>query len=470
MLSCTIDAHEGCNVATADIPGAFLQTDMEGNVHMMLVGKTAELLVRLDPKMYRKHIMIKKGKPIMYVQLKKALYGTLQASLPFWKDLSKHLKEWGFEINPYDWCVANKTIKGKQCTVLWHVGDIKVSHEDPEVVTQVLEMFEGVYGSKDAPIKITRGKVHDYLGMAIDYRVKGKVRITLVDSIQAMLDTIPDDMGGVAATPVANHLFDVNEDGEKLDEETAQVFHHFVAKLLFLCKRVRPDIQTSVAFLCTRVKVPDCDNYKKLGRTMKYLRWTIGLPLILEADNLHIIKWWVDASYAVHPGMARHTGGMMTLGKGATYGTSTRQKINTKSSTEAELVGVNDVMPQVLWTKYWMEAQGYNIDENTIGRDNQLLMLLKNNGRASSSKRTRHINIHYFFITKNHIKAGEVKVEYCPTGEMIADYFTKPLQGYLFKMFCDMIMNNYGDLFPTKGGADRRSVLNELRFARNCGR
>jgi hypothetical protein len=131
---------------------------------------------------------------------------------------------------------------------------------------------------------------------------------------------------------------------------------------------------------------------------MKYLRRTINMPLTLEADNLHIIKWWVDASYAVHPDMKNRTGGMMTLRKGSTYGTSMRQKINTKSWTEAELVGVNDVMPQVLWTKYWMEAQGYKIDENKIGRDNQSSMLLKNNSRASSSKRTRHIIIWYFFI------------------------------------------------------------------------
>jgi hypothetical protein len=93
MLSCTIDAHEGRNVATADIPGAFMQTDMDGTVHMMLEGKMAELLARLDPKLYRKHLMIKKGEPIMYMQLKKALNGTLQASLLFWKDLSKNLKE-----------------------------------------------------------------------------------------------------------------------------------------------------------------------------------------------------------------------------------------------------------------------------------------------------------------------------------------------------------------------------------------
>jgi hypothetical protein len=79
--------------------------------------------------------------------------------------------------------------------------------------------------------------------------------------------------------------------------------------------------------------------------------------------------------------------------------------------TEAELVGVNDIMPQVLWTKYWMEAQWYNIAENKIGCDNQSLMLLENNGRTLSSKRTRHINIQYFFIT-DRIAAGEVKIEY----------------------------------------------------------
>jgi hypothetical protein len=69
---------------------------------------------------------------------------------------------------------------------------------------------------------------------------------------------------------------------------------------------------------------------------------------------MSIIKWWVDASYAVHPGMKSHAGGVMTLGEGATYGTLTRQKLNTKSSTDAELVGVNAIMPQLLWTRYFL--------------------------------------------------------------------------------------------------------------------
>jgi hypothetical protein len=122
-------------------------------------------------------------------------------------------------------------------------------------------------------------------------------------------------------------------------------------------------VQTAVAFLTTPVRNPDKDNYKKMARCMKYLRATINLPLTLEADELQMVHWWVDASFAVHPDMKSHTGATMSIGKGSIYSKSTRQKLNTKSSTEAELVGVDDLMPQVLWTKYFLEAQGYVVKE-----------------------------------------------------------------------------------------------------------
>ena len=126
--------------------------------------------------------------------------------------------------------------------------------------------------------------------------------------------------------------------------------------------------------------------------------------------------------------------------KGAVYATSTRQKINTKSSTEAELVGLNDVLPQALWTKYFLQEQGYGCNESIIYQDNQSAMLLEQNGRASSSKRTRHINIRYYFVT-DKIKSNEVQIAYCPTDDMIADFFTKPLQGRKFITFRNFILN-----------------------------
>jgi hypothetical protein len=128
----------------------------------------------------------------------------------------------------------------------------------------------------------------------------------------------------------------------------------------------------------------------------------------------------------------------MSMGAGAVYSSSQKQKMNTKSSTEAELVGANDVLPQVLWTQYFLEAQGYGT-KNILYQDNQTTMKLEQNGKASSRKRTRHIHIWYFFI-KDRIAKKKIAIQYCPTKQMVADYFTKPLQGALFYKFRDQIL------------------------------
>jgi hypothetical protein len=214
-----------------------------------------------------------------------------------------------------------------------------------------------------------------------------------------------------------------------------------------LCKRARPDLQTAVAFLSTRVRAPNEDDYKKLIRMMQFLRATKDEFLTLGAHSLHNVRWWVDASYAVHPDMKSHTGGAMSLGSGVIYGASKRQKLNTKSSTESELVGTDDVMPQILWTLYFLKAQGYRIDDNVLYQDNKSSILLETNGRGSSGKRTRHIAVRYFFIA-DRVKSKEIRIEYCPTGLMIADYFTKPLQGVLFRQLRDMIMGNVDIALP----------------------
>jgi hypothetical protein len=154
--------------------------------------------------------------------------------------------------------------------------------------------------------------------------------------------------------------------------------------------------------------------------------------------------------------MRSHTGGTMSMGTGAVYSTSKKQKLNTKSSTEAELVGIDDVLPQALWTKYFMEAQGYGVT-TILNQDNQSTIKLSENGKSSSGKGTRHINIRYFFIT-DRIARKEVAIQYCPTKEMVADFFTKPLQGELFYKFRDQIM---GVVPMNTIIGDHRSVLDD---------
>jgi hypothetical protein len=200
LLSCVINAKERRDVATVDIPGAFMQADMDELVHMRLEGTMAELLVQLDPKMYRKYVQTVNGKSVLYVELKKALYGTMRAALLFWRLLTSKLVNMGFEVNPYDWCDANKTINGKQCTILWYVDNLKISHVDPKVVTSVIKQLEAEFG-KEAPLTITRGKTHDYLGMTLDYSIDGKVQIKMIDYIDNMVSDLPADMDGESATP-----------------------------------------------------------------------------------------------------------------------------------------------------------------------------------------------------------------------------------------------------------------------------
>ena len=134
-------------------------------------------------------------------------------------------------------------------------------------------------------------------------------------------------------------------------------------------------------------------------------------------------------------------GATMSMGHGSIYSLSTKQKINTRSSTEAELVGVNDAMSLIIWTKNFLEDQGFSIKDNVVFQDNESAMLLEQNSHASSSKRTQHIEIRYFFVTDN-IHRGRMRVSHCPTDRMVADFFTKPLQGTSFRKFRNLIMNH----------------------------
>ena len=110
------------------------------------------------------------------------------------------------------------------------------------------------------------------------------------------------------------------------------------------------------------------------------------MPLTLEADNLQLVKWWIDGAFATHQDMRSHTRRALSLGKGMITGISTQQMLTTRSSTEAELVAIDDCMSLILWMCYFLEAQ-------IIYQDNKSAMLLEQNGRASSTRQTRHLNI-----------------------------------------------------------------------------
>ena len=133
--------------------------------------------------------------------------------------------------------------------------------------------------------------------------------------------------------PSIYHPFEVNENTKNLMEDYTQVLHSMVAKLLFLSNQSHPDIITSISFLTTCMHKQDKEEDKKLAHVLKYLKATEGLVLNLESYGSGNMKLWVDAGFDIHHSMLSHTGGMLSLGKGAIYLASTKQKLDTKIST-----------------------------------------------------------------------------------------------------------------------------------------
>jgi hypothetical protein len=446
LITAGIDAKQNRDVMTCDIPNAFVQTDIPEHklekgkrIIMKIRGALVDILIEMNPDKYSKYVTNENGRRVIYVMMLKALYGMIESSLLYYKKFKKDIETIGFEVNPYDPCVANRTVKGTQHTICWHVDDLKSSHKNSAVNDEFLEWLTKLYG-KVAPVKATRGARHDYLAIFLEYKKDGKVVADMAYYVKKMLEDFPDKLRNGVMVPWTERLFKVDDKSDLLSEDKAKTFYTFVMKGMFVCKRARPDIQPAIAFLSTRVRAPTVQDWSKLLRLMAFLKETKEDVLTLEVGDQQRIEWYVDASFAVHPDCKSHTGAFNTMGRGAFSAISTKQKTNARSSTEAELIGIDDVISKILWSKRFIESQGFKLETNVIYRDNTSSMRLEQNGRASASKRTRHFDIKYFYIT-DLIQRKECIIKYCPTTEMIGDYNTKPLTGALFKKFRDQIMN-----------------------------
>jgi hypothetical protein len=267
----------------------------------------------------------------------------------FYRKLRKELEDYGFKGNPYDPCVANKVTEcGKQMTVIWRVDNLMGSCKNDFELMKFSCYLAKIYGPK---LSMHTGRKHDYLGVDMEFNDDGTLEASMITYLKNVISEFPEVITGKSGTPAADHLFTIRDEKEAkpLDEERALVFHHTVAQLLFMATWVRRDIQTAVAFLTTRVKSPDKDDWGKLKRVLKYLNGTKYLKLRLCVDNLGLLKWFVDVSHNTHWDCRGQGGAMFTMGQGATTSYSRKVKLNSRSSTETELLTSDMYMLEMLW-------------------------------------------------------------------------------------------------------------------------
>jgi len=149
-------------------------------------------------------------------------------------------------------------------------------------------------------------------------------------------------------------------------------------------------------------------DWSKLKQVLQYLHCTLDEFLVIGADSLTVMKTWVDAAYGVHSDLKSHMGGVISMGRGTIMCKSTKQKLNTKSSTKAELVGATDYLPNTIWACMFLEAQGYELEENFF-QDNQSAMKLEKNGRSSCGQKSCHIDIHFLYYEGSHYLRKKLK-------------------------------------------------------------
>jgi hypothetical protein len=421
MFVLAVAAIEGRYIATVDITGAYLECELpeHDEVIMTLDPVLANILAELDPTVEAK----KDQKGVLYVKLKKALYGCVQSAKLWYDKLCEVLTADGYSMNNYDPCLFNKLVDGKQITVAFHVDDLLVTSKNKPAIDKLMSMLK----SNFAAITMNTENNHSYLSMNINVDDEG-IHLDMQAYIEKCLEG--KSVSTRCTSPAGDNLFVVNEDSPKLGEEQLSTFHSDVAKLLYLGKRTRGQILTAVSFLAGRVACATDEDQAKLDRVHSYLART-------KTEVMHIARGgevdpvvYIDASFGIHQDGTSRSGICIMLGGVSIGNWSTRQKLVTKSSTEAEVVALSDGLTAALWLREMAIDQGHDIGAMTVYQDNMGVISIMNSGR-SPKHRTRHLNIRHFFA-RDRVLSGEIKIEYMPTSEMLADLLTKPVTGALF--------------------------------------
>jgi hypothetical protein len=422
-------AARNWNTAVMDIGGAYLNADISShNVVMRIDQQLVKYFVDARPDW--KGVVRSNGSVL--VKLSKALYGCIQSAKLWFDLLSSTLVSLGYVKHSLDECVFSKRVDDHICYLVVYVDDLFVCSDTPDLINELKEAL--VREFKELSVK--EGKVLPYLGMELNFSVPGQLSLSQTGYVNDFIREY--GVEGTASTPATRDFFD-QLDGDPLPPDLSTTFHSRIAKLLYLAKRTRPDILLPVVYLSTKVTSPTTVHWGQLERILKYINGSKELGIKIRVDLPIKLSAYIDASYGVHKDAKSHSGLVISLGSGPIMVKSAKQKVVSKSSTEAELIAASDMCSQVLWNRNFLIHLGEDVPPAIVYQDNKSAILLEKNA-SGSSERTRHIKIRDFWI-KDRIDEGEMVVEYLATEDMIADLLTKPLQGALFLKLRSLLLN-----------------------------
>ena len=434
LMQLAVAQHNGYHVESFDVPGAYLHATLDKDKrHVMRIPSTlAPYLITVDERAIQ--YMQKDGS--ILVELKKSLYGLPEAGKLFNQLLSGILVKSGYIQCGYDKCLFVKSLGKRRCIITVHVDDALMTSN---CKIMMADLYQSLIDNK-LP-EVTKHILKDkgnitHLGMLIENE-NGVFKLSQPGYIDDLLKG--HDPGVTSKSPC--DPFEVNHDPESRGRKIPlKDFLSKLHKLYYLGIRTRPDIMTACAYISTNSHDPREDDMKRVNKIYAYIKGTRDMKWIMDTKyNKLELELLTDSAFAVHYDRRSHTGKMIVIGDNGfpVAIKSHKQKINTTSSTESELVGLHDSLDLLMWCREIMKFMGYEQNCTKIFVDNTSTITQAYMGKPSNNNK-RWIDIKYFWI-KELIDNGHVELHHKPREEMTADLFASIRVGKGFYKYREAI-------------------------------
>jgi len=425
-----IAAMENRKGFTMDIPGAYLNAKLKDKHVVRFPRDLAAEYIALYPE----HLSYLQQDGTLLMLIEKAWYGLVESSALWYTEIASFLKELGYEVHPSDMGVFQKSCNGDTITICLWVDDFLGFSTNEQLISELEKKVRERYG--DA--RFDNGHVLNYIGMTISQAKNGIVNVNQKE----YLKKIVADSGVTKVDASPNHP-NLMKTKHKLSTKSLQDPKRYLSLIMsamFAAKRTRPEILPPVCILASRVQNPDEEDMKSLLRVYEYLNGTLHLGLRFKPERIELY-YWIDASYDLHADSRGHTGIVATIGKNNApiYVRSQKQKLNTRSSTEAELVATDEGVLHLLWLILVFDFLGYPQRPVTVFQDNLSTMRVCQTGQSKSGK-LKHMVVRYNFI---HGKQEEnvITFQYIKSANMLADIMSKPVDNATFTRLKRRLLN-----------------------------
>ena len=438
----TIASREGRQLHVGDIPSAYLQAEhkpADGKpVFIVADNHTSELIAEAHPE-YANYIM-PDGK--MILKVKKAMYGLVESAWLWYKELEKHLTSIGYNVSTSDRALFHKKIMKDGICVASNIASVHVddiaSTASPNKEGKALEEeFWNSMETKWPGIKKQSGPHYRHLSLNIfqdpqTRKISKSQRDYIIEVTKA--SGIEKEFN----LPSRSNILENDPTSEPLPQKGISTFRSTLQKIAY-AREGRPDIDFTVSYLQTKQNSPTKQDWDDLAHLLGYLNKHPEKTIVYNPTDLQL-RGYADASYNITADARSHYGYIVTLGNSLIASKGGRVKTVVRSSTEAEISAVNELISDILWCRDILEDLGYPQQRINMYEDNKSCITMLQQEPRNFHTKSRHVRVKWAFFREEYEKKT-VKLKYCPTEKMAADLLTKPLGGKTHTLHSNNIFN-----------------------------